>query len=483
MNRLATACLVATILVLTSFASAETPKPNVLFIISDDLNNSLACYGAPTTTPNLDKHAARGVRFDRAYCQYPLCGPSRASLMSGMRPDKIGVLTNGPTVRAVRPDVVTLPQLFRNNGYFAARVGKIYHLGIPGGVGTPGPDDPQSWDHTFNPSGAEFKTPGEEHNPTPKQGQGFRRVLGNGEGVEQADYQAADEAIRLLNAHTDKPFFLAVGFIRPHVPVIAPRKYFEMYPPETIALPKVPANDRDDIPAAAFMHARPNWDMSDADCRESLRAYYACVSFMDAQAGRVLDELDKLDLASNTTVVFVGDHGYSLGEHAAWQKMMLFERVARVPMLVAAPGVKPSSSKSLVEMIDLYPTVAQLANLTPPKEIDGVSLVPVLKEPTAKVKDAAYTQLRRKDVSGRTVRTDRWRYTEWRTRGDANAAEAAEAANAANAADSAVVGVELYDEQNDPAEHENLAKNPAHAATLASMQKLLEPRLPPGPSH
>src|SRR5687767_12169610 len=265
-------------------------KPNVLFIVSDDLNNSLGCYGAPVKTPNLDKLAARGVRFDRAYCQYPLCGPSRASLMSGMRPDKIGVLTNGPTVRDKRPDVVTLPQLFRNNGYFAARVGKIYHLGIPGGVGTPGPDDPQSWDHTFNPSGAEFKTPGEEHDPTPKRGQGFRRVLGDGDGVEQADYQSADEAIRLLNQRKadEKPFFLAVGFIRPHVPVIAPRKYFEMHPLEKIALPKVLPNDRDDIPPAAFMDSKANWNMSDADCRESIRAYYACVSFMDAQAGRVL---------------------------------------------------------------------------------------------------------------------------------------------------------------------------------------------------
>src|SRR5688500_11553926 len=189
-------------------------KPNVLFIISDDLNNSLGCYGAAVKTPNLDKLAARGVRFDRAYCQYPLCGPSRASLMSGMRPDKIGVLTNGPTVRDKRPDVVTLPQIFRNNGYFSARVGKIYHLGIPGGVGTPGPDDPPSWDHTCNPPGAEFNTPGEEHNPSPQRGQGFRRVLGNGDGVEQADYQAADEASRLLNQRKadQKPFFLAVGF-------------------------------------------------------------------------------------------------------------------------------------------------------------------------------------------------------------------------------------------------------------------------------
>jgi len=451
------------ILVLLVAASAEAAQPNVLFIVADDLNNSLGCYGAPARTPNLDKLAARGVRFDRAYCQYPLCGPSRASFMSGMRPNKIGVLTNGPTVRAVRSDVITLPQLFRNNGYFAARVGKIYHLGIPGGVGTPGPDDPQSWDHTFNPPGAEFKTPGEEHNPTPERGQGFRRVLGNGEGVEQADYQSADEAIRLLREHKtdEKPFFLAVGFIRPHVPDIAPRRYFEQFEVEKIALPNVPADDRDDIPPAAFMDAKRYWNMSDADCRESIRAYYACVSFMDAQAGRVLDELAKLGLAENTIVTFIGDHGYALGEHATWQKMMLFEPVARVPFIIVPPGgagVKPASTTSLVEMIDLYPTIAQLANLQPPKEIDGVSLIPVLKDPAAKVKDAAYTQVRRKNAEGRTVRTDRWRYTEW---GEAGAA-----------------GVELYDERNDPGELTNLAKDPTHTQTVASMKALLRSSMP-----
>ena len=476
-NLIRLAVLVA-LLVFAGVAHAADAKPNVLFIVSDDLNNALGCYGAAVRTPNLDKLAARGVRFDRAYCQYPLCGPSRASLMSGMRPDKIGVLTNGPTVRAKRADVVTLPQLFRNNGYFAARVGKIYHLGIPGGVGTPGPDDPPSWDHTFNPRGAEFSTPGEEHNPDPKRPQGFRRVLGDGDGAEQADYQAADEAIRLLNQQkaSGKPFFLAVGFIRPHVPVIAPRKYFEAHPLEQIALPKVPANDRDDIPAAALMDAKPYWNMSEHESRESVRAYYASVSFMDAQAGRVLDELEKLGLAENTIVTFVGDHGYALGEHATWQKMTLFEPVARVPMIISAPaaaGVKPAATKALAEMIDLYPTIAQLAGLAPPEEIDGVSLVPVLKDPTAKVKDAAFTQLRRKNVVGRTVRTDRWRYTEWtETGGGAGAASAGGGA-----------GVELYDEQNDPAEHENLANNPAHAATVASMKRILEGSLPPARTH
>jgi uncharacterized sulfatase len=441
------------LLLLCGVAVAQEKKPNVLFIMADDLNNSLACYGAPTKTPNLDKLAARGVRFDRAYCQYPLCGPSRCSLMSGMRPEKIGVLTNGKTVRDKRLDVVTLPQLFRQNGYVSARVGKIYHLGIPGDVGKPGPDDPQSWDSTFNPPGAEFKTDGDEANPTPTYGQGFRRVMGKGEGVEQADYQSADEAIRLLNQHKDKPFFLAVGFIRPHVPEIAPKKYFDLYPIDQIKLPNVPVDDRKDIPAEAFMRPEPNWGMSESDCRESKRAYYATTSFMDAQAGRVLDELEKLGLAENTIVVFVGDHGYLLGEHSAWQKMMLFEPTARVPMLIAAPGVKPAGTKSLAELIDLYPTLCELAGLKPPGEIDGKSLAPVLHDPGATVKSAAFTQVHRQKLPGRSVRTDRWRYTQW--------------------GDHAAAGAELYDEQADPEELTNLAKDPTHAATVAEMKKHL----------
>src|SRR5206468_552571 len=195
--------------------------------------------------------------------------------------------------------------MFRQGGYFVARVGKLYHLGIPGEVGKPGPDDPPSWDHTFNPKGAEFTTDGDEYNPDPKNGQSFRRVLGKGDGIEQADYQSADEAIRLLDAHKDQPFFLGVGFIRPHVPEIAPKKYFDMYPIESIKLPLQPPHGRDEIPAMAFQPQPYNWGMSEIDCRESIRAYHATTSFMDAQAGRVLDELDRLKLADRTIVIFI----------------------------------------------------------------------------------------------------------------------------------------------------------------------------------
>ena len=441
-------------------AFAQTTKPNVLFIMSDDLCNDLGCYGVPVKSPNIDKLAARGVKFDRAYCQYPLCGPSRCSLMSGLRPDTIGVVQNGLPVRHKLKDVVTLPQLFKNNGYFSARVGKIYHLGIPGQVGQPGPDDPPSWSYTFNPKGNEFpsKDDGDQIDPDPKDGQSFRYNMLNGDGREQHDYQAADEAIRLLNEHKAGPFFLAVGFIRPHVPEVAPKTFFDLYPLDQVKLPEVPPNDRDDIPAMAFSLPAVDRGMTPQQCRESIRAYHATTSFMDAQVGRVLDELDRLDLRKNTIVVFLGDHGYSLGQHRAWQKMMLFERVCRVPMIIAVPGGKPLVTESLVESVDMYPTLAALAGLSPPKELQGKSLKPLLLDPSRQidVHDAVFTQVQRgKRGEGHSVRTDRWRYTVWTGPGGA--------------------GDELYDEKNDPEEITNLANDPKHADTVAQMKRLLAP--------
>lgn len=452
--------LVVFTLAASAFADEAQRKPNVLFIVSDDYGVEMGAYGNEIVqTPNLDRLAEGSVRFERAYCQFPLCGPSRASFMSGMRPATIGVITNGPTVREKHPDVVTLSQLFRNNGYFAARVGKIYHLGIPPGVGTAGPDDPASWDHTYNPPGAEFTTPGKAFDPDPEYSQGFNGVKGDGEGQEQHDYQAADEAIRLLRENKDKPFFLALGFIRPHVPVTAPKKYFDLYDLDDIKLPEVPPNDRDDIPPAAFHRPEPWWGMSERECRESILAYYASISFMDAQLGRVLDELKKLDLDENTIIVFFGDHGYLLGEHKTWQKMVLFEGAARVPLIIHAPAASQpgGSAKGLVELIDLYPTISELADLDAPSEIEGKSLVPMLKDSNATVKDAAFTQLRRRNAQGRSVRTDRWRYTEWVGEG---------------------AGVELYDEINDPNEWNNLASDPAHAETIKELTALLEQGAP-----
>jgi uncharacterized sulfatase len=431
-------------------------KRNVLLIISDDLCNDLGCYGAQVVTPNIDKLAARGVKFDRNYCQFPLCGPSRCSFMSGLRPDTTGVLQNGLPVRHKLKDVVTLPQLFRNNGYFAARVGKIYHLGIPNEVGKPGPDDPASWDTTFNPPGNEFPTDEDEYNPVPKNGQSFRRVILKGDGRDQHDFQAADEAIRILREKRDKPLFLALGFIRPHVPEVAPRQFFDLYDLNKIQPPIVPADDRQVHPEAAYQTREPDMGMDERGKREAIRSYHACTSFMDAQVGRVIDELDKLGQTENTVIIFMSDHGYVLGQHTSWQKMALFEPVCRVPMIYITPGMEKRGAvaRGLTESVDLYPTVAELCGLKGPDGLHGKSLVPLLKDPEQSGKDAAFTQCNRiqRGFVGRSIRTDRYRYTSWNN-GDA--------------------GEELYDEQADPVEAVNLAKDPKHAETVQQLKKRL----------
>jgi len=448
-------CIVFLSLIGPVASGQDKSKLNVLFIVSDDLCTDLGCYGVDVKTPNVDKLASRGVRFDRTYCQYPLCGPSRCSFMSGLRPDTTGVLNNGLPVRHKIKDLVTLPELFRHNGYFAARVGKIYHLGIPGEVGKPGPDDPQSWDYTFNPKGDEFSKDGDEYDPDPKEGQSFRRLIIHGEGEKQADHQSAEEAIRLLRANKDKPFFLAVGFIRPHVPELAPEKFFDLYPYESIKLPEMPGSGRDGIPPIAFHYGKLDMGMDERGRRESIRAYHATTSFMDAQVGRVIDELNKLGLADKTIITFISDHGYSLGQHHAWQKIMLFDRVCRVPMIIVPPKTENAGKtcRGIAELVDLYPTVAELAGLKGPQALEGTSVVPLLRDPSGAGKQAAFAQVHRgKTGIGRTIRTDRYRYTEWNAGKD---------------------GVELYDEQADPQEYHNLASDPKCAETIRELSERL----------
>jgi iduronate 2-sulfatase len=435
--------------------SPDAKKLNVLLIISDDLCADLGCYGAPVKSPNVDALAKRGVRLDRAYCQFPLCGPSRCSFLSGLQPDTEGVLANGLPVRHKIKDLVTLPELFRKNGYRSMRVGKIYHLGIPGQVGTPGPDDPPSWDSTFNPKGNEFPSldDGDQFDPNPKNGQSFRRNLLNGDGHDQADYQSASEAIRLLDENKERPFFLAVGFIRPHVPEVAPRKFFDLYDINQIHVPERPEGDRAGKPPLAFSHP-PDINMSQQDCIESIRAYHATTSWMDAQAGRVIDELHRLNLDDKTLIIFMSDHGYLLGQHQEWQKMTLFEETCRVPMIFVVPGTKHAgeTARGMVESLDLYPTVAQVCGLTPPKQIEGKSFVGLLDDPAGAGRDAAFTQLLRKQTPGHSIRTDRYRYTEW---------------------DHGKQGAELYDQNDDPHEFKNLAKDPEHAQIIAELRQQL----------
>src|SRR5688572_23780858 len=328
-----------------SILPAAEPRRNVLFIISDDLNNFLGCYGDPRArTPNIDKLAARGIRFDRAYCTFPLCGPSRNSMLTGLYPNRTGILANGQIFRQTIPEQVCLPQAFRQAGYFVARIGKLYHYNVPNSIGTNGHDDPASWELELNPPGVDRL---EDH---PK----ITTLVPNSFGAtlswyaspksdaEHTDGKMAADAEWVLERcakQKDRPFFLAVGFFRPHTPYVAPKSYFAKYPVARMPVVKGVQEDRSDIPAAALASGKKEQDdMNDERRREVLQAYYASISFLDAQVGRVVDALDRLGLSSNTVIVFTSDHGYHMGEHGLYQKMSLFEESARVPLLIVSPG-------------------------------------------------------------------------------------------------------------------------------------------------
>ena len=456
----------AVLLVAMGQASAQQPasrRPNVLLIMADDLNNDMGTYGhAMVKTPNLDRLAARGVRFDRAYTQFPLCSPSRVSLLTGLRPDTTKIYDLVTDFRTILPDVVTLPQMFQRNSYAVVRVGKIYHYGNPGQIGTSGLDDPKSWDAVVNPRGIDKDEEAVLTNLTPNRGLGaaLAYYASPAPDEEHTDGKVATETIALLEKYKDRPFFLAAGFYRPHCPYIAPRKYFDMYPIEQIDAPKWSEADVKDVPPPAFITRPPNWGVAEQGVRESIRAYYASITFLDANVGRLLDALDRLKLTDNTIVVFISDHGYLTGERGQWFKQMLFERSARAPLIISAPGVsvKGRPSQRVVEFLDLYPTLAALAKLTPPAGLHGRSLVPLLRNPSAAWDHPALTQVHRAPPNGPafegySIRTERWRYMEW---------------------EEGKRGRELYDERVDPNELRNLAADPAHAKQVAEMQRLLQ---------
>jgi len=429
-------------------------KPNVLFISVDDLSCALGCYGdLIAKTPNIDRLAASGVRFDRAYNQLPLCNPTRASLMTGLRPDRIKVYDLDRHFRDEVPDVVTLPQAFQQAGYFTARVGKIYHYNVPAAIGTDGADDPISWHRVVNPKGRDTVDEDRIYNAQPnrKISASLSWLADDGEDGDQTDGMIATAAIRLLEEKRDKPFFLGVGFFRPHTPYVAPKKYFDLYPVAQLRLPYAPEGDRDDVPIAAFAHncPVPHYNLDEATLLQATQAYYACVSFVDAQIGRLLESLERLEIADNTIVVLWSDHGYHLGDHGGiWQKRTLFEQAARAPLIIRAPGRVGNGSdcRKIVEFVDIYPTLTHLADIETPADLDGSDLTPLLDNPIADWDGYAVTQVLRpaddrlnQPVMGRSIRTERYRYTEW---------------------GEGTYGVELYDHHTDPSEFHNLAIEP-----------------------
>lgn len=448
-------------------ASASAPD-RVLFIAVDDLRDWTTEFGSVRpVTPHLDRLVAEGVHFRRAYCQVPLCNPSRASVLTGLRPDRIGVFDLQRHFRENLPTAVTLPQHFRNHGWRSVRIGKLFHYNVPAGIGTNGLDDPVSWDEVVKPIGRDVRDEARIINPTPERpiSAALSWLAAEGRDEEQTDGRIATEAIRLLGEARDQPLFLGVGFFRPHTPFVAPRAYFELYPLDRISLPNAPANDRDDIPESAFAHNNPtpNYGLDERTCREAMQAYLACVSFIDAQVGRLLQAIDESGLRDRTVVALWSDHGYHLGEHlGVWQKRTLFEESARAPLVIRAPNRQGNGHPSdrVVEFIDLFPTITELCELPPPAGLQGRSLVPLLDRPDAAWDSAAVTQVLRpidsrldEPVMGRSLRTERWRYTQW---------------------NGGLRGEELYDHHADPHEFVNLANEARHKETKRELARRLD---------
>ena len=444
-------------------ATGAERKPNVLLLMADDLNTALSGFGHPQCkTPMLDQLAETGMRFENMHCQYPVCGASRASLMTGLYPYSNGMLGNSGKLRENLPDVVTLPQLFRQNGYHVGRVSKIYHMGIPNEIiaGTAVHDDAASWDEAVNIQALEQNAPGKRTEWSPKDtgSQTFSGVEASTGDLEHADGMAAEAAIKFLKRHHEKPFFLACGFVRPHVPLVAPAKYFDSYDREAMIAPVVPQGDLQDVPEIIRNYKSiDRYGVTPELHKGLLQAYYASGSYMDAQVGRVLQTLTDLGLDDNTIVIFSSDHGYLLGHHNKFQKQHLFEEATRVPFILRVPWIKNSHSQAtsqITELVDVYPTVAELAGLTPPSGLQGHSLMPLMQNPSSKnwIRENAFTISR---SGGESIRTHDWRFTQWGY---------------------GTKGEELYDLKNDPGEFTNLAKQPQFSAKAQELKKLLETR-------
>ena len=442
--------------------SHTAEKMNVLLIIADDLNCDLGAYGnLVVKTPNIDRLAERGVLFENAHNQYPLCGPSRASFMTGMYTNQTKITRNNMNLRNSVPDVITLGQRFRQQGYQSVRIGKMFHYDNPSAIGTSGNDDIYSWDQTVNPYGRDKIEEYKINTLTPRRyGGTLSWLAADGQDEEQTDGIGATEAIKKLDdfALGDTPFFLAVGFFRPHTPFVAPKKYFDLYDREKIEIPESSSEYLATLPdpAAKSIRAKKNQlNLKKERAQEIKEAYYATISFVDAQVGRLLDHLEASGLDKNTVVVFTSDHGYHMGEHGHWQKQTLFENATRIPLIISAPNSKNKGliSVSPVELIDLYPTLMDLTNINTPQHVVGKSLVPLMKIINASVRGSAITRWR----NGYSIKTKRYRLTKWGTNGE--------------------LGYELYDHKNDNNELNNLVKNENYNGVMDSLKLIIEQRI------
>ncbi len=485
--------LIATIVLFSACSqSAEKQKFNVLFIAVDDLRPQLNCYGYKNIhSPNLDRLASQGLLFNRAYCQQAVCSPSRTSLLTGLRPESVGVTDLNTHFRENKPDVVTLPQHFKNHGYYSRSFGKIFH---------PGLDDPRSWSDSswwsrfpdkynyqdslidadikkaFDKFYANFQaisknmTEGEKLEAMRKKPRGPSWASPDVPDTMLADGECASEVIRMINRIKDRPFFIAAGFRKPHLPFVAPKKYYDLYPEDSIILA-----DNNHLPENAPEIAGTNWGelrkyadipkegpVSESKARQLTRAYYACVSFIDAQIGKLLDELDRLDLRKKTVVILWGDHGWHLLEHGLWCKHTNYEIATRVPMIIRVPGMQSAGRRTnaLTEFVDIYPTLSELCGLPHPAHLEGTSFIPLLEDPEHPWKKAAFSLYPRNlpetgDIMGRTVRTERYRFVEWANK------------------DSSFYQIELYDHDIDPDENSNIAADPENIALVKQLTQIL----------
>jgi arylsulfatase A-like enzyme len=467
----------------TRASPAAGRRLNVLFLAVDDLRPQLGCYGDTVVkSPNIDRLAARGLVFTRSYCQQALCSPSRISLLSGRYPATTRIFTIGPALRTTLPDIVTLPQHFKNNGYYTRSLGKVYHVGI---------DDPPSWSvpswqskkPRYGPEGEaavrkyreEMKAAGKT---IPAKGQGMAFYAGPAfEAPDVPDEALSDgdigregvAALRELAAKPQQPFFLAVGFHNPHVPWVAPKKYWDLYNPQDIRLPdnQYPPKDAPNFAARTgedfywYGNVPKDRKITPEFGRQCLHGYLAAVSYVDAQVGRLLDALAETGLEQNTLVIFWGDHGYYMGEHGWWGgKHNNYEGATRAPLVVAVPGQRNQGAKcdALVEFVDIYPSLAQICGLPAPVGTEGRSFQPLLDNPQATIKESGCSWYPKGGYQGVALRTDRWRFVEWTKKGQPNV-------------------YELYDHRHDPQENQNLAGRPEYADTIKQLAAMLRAKL------